>query len=365
MPLKITKRNGSPYWQITGSLAGERVRESTGTTDRHQAELIRLDIERTILTKRKRVGDYLLADAILAYLDKGGDDRFLSAINEHLGRTKLTAIDQELIDRTAREIYGTYKHGKKIKSYSKATLVRQFYTPLAAVLHYAADLGWMPYIRIKKPKAARPPPKWANEKWFKQFFAHAHQDIAAVVTFLAGTGCRISEVLLADWGDTNLDEGWTYVRTTKNGEPRMVYLPPFVIKAMRPYEADSGRIFSMYASRFSVNQAIERVCEKAKIEYLSTHKVGSHTYATNLSLYAGMDAKALTETGRWKDPKSTHFYTHFVTREVAKKADTLSRLVGTPMDKLTMIFAQAHRLHSTEVSAATRCRVTFVPSERN
>jgi len=327
MSLKLAKRKGSPYWQITGSLCGQRVRESTGTADRREAELKRLEIEQAILARRKRVEDYTFADAILAYIENGGDARFLGPINEHMGRYRLSEIDQDLVDRTAREIFSTFKHGNKIKTYKKSTIVRQFYTPVASVLHYASDLGWIPYFRIKKPRATRPAPQWANEKWFTKFFAHAHQDIAAVVTFLAGTGCRISEVLLADWKDTNLEEGWTYVRTTKNGEPRLVYLPPFVVEALRPYEKDSGRIFDMYSSRFSVNQAIERVCKKAKIEYLSSHKVGSHTYATNLSIYAGMDAKGLTETGRWKDPKSTHFYTHFVTREMAKKADALAQIL--------------------------------------
>jgi integrase len=327
MPLKITKRNGSPYWQITGSLCGERVRESTGTADKREAELRRLELEKAILSKRKRVSDYTLADAILAYIENGGETKFLAPINEHMGRYLLSDLNQEVLDRNAREIFSTFQHGKKLKAYKKSTIVRQFYTPLASVLHYAADMGWIPYSRIRKPKAERPAPQWANEKWFAKFFEHAHPDIAAVVTFLAGTGCRISEVLLADWRDTNLAEGWTYVRTTKNGEPRLVYLPPFVVDALRPYETDAGRIFSMYASRFSVNQAIERVCKRAGIEYLSSHKVGSHTYATNLSIYAGMDAKALTATGRWKDPKSTHFYTHFVTREMARKADTLAQIL--------------------------------------
>jgi len=327
MPLKISRREGSPFWQITGSIAGERVRESSGTADRQQAELRRIEIEKALLSRRKRREDYTLADAILAYLDQGGEDTFLKPINQRLGRLRLSEIDQDIIDRTAAEAFATFTRGKKVKAYNKATIVRQFYTPLASVLHYAADLGWTPYIRIRKPKVTRPSPKWANEKWFAKFFAHASPELAAMVTFLAGTGCRISEVLLAEWSDTNLDEGRMYVRTTKNGDPRLVYLPPFVVTALRPFEEDTGRVFTAYASRFTVNKAIARVCKKAKIEYLSTHKVGSHTYATNLSIYAGMDAKALTETGRWKDPKSTHFYTHFVTREMAKKADALAQIL--------------------------------------
>ena len=108
----------------------------------------------------------------------------------------------------------------------------------------------------------------------------------------------------------------------------MVYLSPVVVEAIRPYvEEDKETVFYMYSSRFNVNNELKRTCEKAGIEYLSTHKVGSHTFATNLALYANMDAKALTETGRWKDPKSTHHYTHYIRREQARKADALTQIL--------------------------------------
>jgi hypothetical protein len=177
MPLKVSKREGSPFWQITGSIAGQRVRESSGTADRQQAELKRIDIEQALLSRRKRREDRTFADAILAYIEQGGDDRFLALINDHMGRLRLDEIDQEAIDSTAAVVFASYKRGKKIKKYTKATIVRQFYTPVAAVLHYAADLGWIPYVRVKKPKAVRPPPKWANEKWFAKFFKHASPEL--------------------------------------------------------------------------------------------------------------------------------------------------------------------------------------------
>ncbi|MCG8043258.1 MAG: tyrosine-type recombinase/integrase [Candidatus Thiodiazotropha endolucinida] len=324
------KRKGSPYWQITGTYCGVRVRESTQTDDRRIAEKIRVEREHEIQHAKGSEKQRTVSHAIVEYIENGGENKYLHLINEHLGQVPLDEVNQHSIDRAAREAYAAYRKGDngKLRTYSKSTIKRQFYTPLASVLHYAHDIGWMPYLRIKMPKVDRPPPQWADKKWFEKFFKNASKELAAITTFLAGTGCRISETLNLKPNDVNLDEGWAYVRTTKNGEPRMVYLSEIVMNAIRPYvEADEKAVFYMYNSRHNVNNDLKRTCDKAKIEYLSTHKVGSHTFATNLALYANMDAKALTETGRWKDPKSTHHYTHYVTRDQAKKADALTQML--------------------------------------
>lgn len=291
---------------------------------------MRVEYEYEIQNSTGKKQKKTLSHAIIEYIENGGENKYLNQINEHLGTVSLNEFNQHLIDQAARVAYAGYKKGEKGKSrsYSKSTIKRQFYTPLAAVLHHAHDIGWMSYVRIKMPKVERPPPQWADKKWFAKFFKEASSELSAITTFLAGTGCRISETINLETQYVNLDEKWAYVRVTKNQEPRMVYLPDVVIEAIRPYvEENNKTVFYMYRTRHNVNDELKRTCTRAKIEYLSTHKVGSHTFATNLALYAKMDSKALTETGRWKDPKSTYHYTHYVTREQARKADVLTQIL--------------------------------------
>lgn len=330
MPLKLRKRDGSPYWQIAGTHCGVRVRESTQTDDRKVAEKIRVQREHEIQNAIYADRNKTISHAIIEYVENGGENKYLSKINETLGPVPLSEITQHLIDRAAREAYKGYKKGDsgQVRRYSNATIKRQFYTPLASILHYAHDIGWMSYFRVKMPKVERPPPQWADRKWFEKFFKEATPELAAITTFLAGTGCRISETLSLKPQNVDLEEKWAYVRTTKNKEPRMVYLSDAVVEAIRPYiEKGEKTVFSSYKSRHNVNNDLARTCKRAGIEYLSSHKVGSHTFATNLALYANMDSKALTETGRWKDPKSTHHYTHYVMREQARKAESLTQIL--------------------------------------
>lgn len=105
------------------------------------------------------------------------------------------------------------------------------------------------------------------------------------------------------------------------------YLPDFVLNEIKDLVNDDKEKLFPYKNRWEVNSSIKRVCDKAGIEYLSTHHVGSHTFATNLARMAGMDAKALTATGRWKDMKSTYHYTHYLKRQESTKADILNNLI--------------------------------------
>lgn len=176
------------------------------------------------------------------------------------------------------------------------------------------------------PAAERPAPEWAEPEWFAKLWPHCDPQLKALTTFLPFTGCRIQECLDLTWKDVSLREGWAYVRYTKNREHRTVYLPAPVLDTLRDIEAASGPVFD-YSDRDHVRRCLKTACRNADIPYLSTHKIGSHTYATWMRRYAGMDARGLLATGRWKDQKSTYHYTHTTVSEEARKADVLTQIL--------------------------------------
>lgn len=328
MGLKIIKRNGSPHWQITGTLSGVRVRESTGTDSKDVAEKLRLRREREILEGTVSKSQYTVAHAVVEYVENGGENKYLDKVVEYLGRNSLSEITQELIDQAARKAYAGFRKGKrgKHRAYKKSTIRRQFYVPLAAVLHYAADIGWMHYRRVRMPKADRPPPEWAEPDYFEKLWPHCDDDLRALTTFLPFTGCRIQECLDLDWKDVNLKEQWAYIRYTKNKEHRTVYLPAPVMQALKKIRKDKGLVFA-FIDRDHVRRRLIKATASADVPYMSTHKIGSHTYATWMRRYAGMDARGLVATGRWKDQKSAYHYTHTTVSEEARKADLLTQIM--------------------------------------
>lgn len=318
----LTLKKRGKYWHITGSLHGQRIREATGATDKKIAE--------TILAKRigevasGSTGIKTFSQAAEEYRRTGGDERFLDEVDAILGHLSLSEISQEIIDNAAAEHYGGYKRGPhaQLRPHAPSTIKRQFYIPVASVLHKAAELRWMPYMRIRTPKVKRPPPKWAEADWFEKLWAVCDPEMKRLTMFLLMTGCRIGECLALEWADVNLKEQSAFIRETKTGAYRTAYMPEMLVKTLGA--AGEGKVFP-YRDRRQVGYFLKIACDAAKIPYLSTHQLGSHTFATEM-FKAGADSRTLVDTGRWKDRRSADHYTHTSVRESSRKADAIGKL---------------------------------------
>lgn len=291
MPLKLCKRKGSATWYARGTIDGHRYFESAGTTSRAHAEAWLRSREREILD-RVYHGDRsaTFADAILVYIEKGGEKRFLKPLLDAWGPLRLAQITPTEVSRLARDRYGHMK---------PASVKRQLYIPLNAVMRAAHRANLAPLFRFDPPKVKRNPVVYADDRWLEQFFAAAHFQIAATVLFLTLTGSRVSEACRLAKTDVDLDRGEAVLRRTKSGKSRRLALAPILVDAMRGSieRASDDRVFG-YASRWSVNQAIERVCARAGLQYLSSHKVGRHAFAARL-LGQGKSLKLVQDAGGW------------------------------------------------------------------
>jgi integrase len=297
MPLKLVRRPGTKNFYLSGSIRGQRYVESTGTGSRVHAEAFRLRREREILDA-EYIGEArttIFSQAALVYLEKGGEGRYLPPLIERFGTMRLAQITPAVVSQFARERFGDV---------SPATVKRTLYTPLNSVMRAAhrAQLG--PLVVFEAPKVKRKPVQYADDRWIEQFFAHAHFRVAAIVLFMTLTSARVSEACRLAPGDIDLERGEAILRQTKSGKSRRLSLAPVLVEALRralvecAAEIDGQvRVFG-YASRFSVNQAIERVCAKAGIPYLSSHKSGRHAFAARM-LKAGHSLKLLQDAGGW------------------------------------------------------------------
>ena len=334
MPIRLVKRPKSPNWIMRGTIRRIRVEESTGTGDRRIAEEIRAKRESEILAEAVygRRATATFAQAALSYLEAGGNRRFLARIISHFGNRPLAQIDQDAIDRGARKLYPRA---------ANSTQVRQFYTPVCAVLRHAAKRGWCAMIILERPT---PPPgrvRWLVPEEGDRLLAACSDHFRPLITFLLFTGARIGEALWLDWHDVDLARGHVIFTKTKNGEARGVPLHPRVLAALANLPHREGCVFRRpdghpYARHADeprgasdgIRKALAGACRRANITNFSAHDC-RHTWAT-WHYAANCDLGALQKLGGWKTISMVMRYAHV---NVDELRGTIYRLPGGNLGK--------------------------------
>jgi integrase len=323
MPLKLRKHK-SPYWSIRGTYLGHYVDRSTGTGEKalatkHLKEL-KAEIERGAFKKKDAVG---FGAAAAAYINAGGENRYLAPLIEHFKDTPLAEIDQVAIDNAAAALY---------PDATMQTRCREVYTPISAVMHRAGDLR-----PIKRPKGSKSSKRvsWLRrEQAFALFAAADAEDteFGLLLRLFAYTGMRKSEVLRRiKVENVDLKNASIYVPKTKNTEPRQVHLTPELVAglanlfAAHPERGPTDPVF-----RFRINGYLQDKLARAMKRAGLSFPVGQngfhlfrHTWAMWMRRYAGLDTSGLVETGAWRDRASAARYEHLDATEEAKKADLL------------------------------------------
>jgi integrase len=315
----------TPHYYIRGTYLGVLVEESTGTSRREIAERLlrkkRDEIERGAVA---RPGEPTFADAALNYMTAGGERRFLTPLLHHFGTMALSAIDQAAIDRYAAAIY---------PDADAATRNRQVYTPISAVLKRAGierqikrPIGWR---GNKRTHWLTPEQAFAIFKATSVIEAPADTrvEFRILLRLLCYTGMRLGDALGLECGNVDLKAQTALLPKTKNGKPRLAYLPAVVVDELRALPRGlerSGRVFRFHNGG-RLRDLLKMTLAGAGIELperLAFH-VFCHTWASWMRQHGGLDTYDLVKTDRWADPDSADRYAHVVVNQQSRRADLL------------------------------------------
>jgi integrase len=310
MPLKLVKRHSGEIWYIRGSVRGRSLDESTRVTDRKVAEEIRTRREYELLQAsvhgRKSTATFLAAS--VAYMENGGERRFLKRVIEYFGDAPLAKIDQAAIDRAAKALY------PKAKS---STITRQLFTPVSAVLKFAAARGMCEFSRLERPPQPRGRTRWIEPEEAERLIAACSPHLKPFVIFLFCTGARLSEALRLDWKNVDLARGEVQFLATKNGDSRGVPLHPRAVRALRGLKGRSGAVFRRPDGKpyepnpkggVPVKTAFKGACRRAGIEDFTIHSI-RHSWAT-LHYRTSRDLPSLMRLGGWRTQSMVVRYLH-------------------------------------------------------
>lgn len=318
MPYKLVppKAGRWSHWRIRGTEVGVYVDRTTGVTSRRDAQRIlaewKAEAQRQAIAPRSK-GTF--AEAAIAYMEAGGERRFLTPLLKHFGDVPLARIGQAEIDAASAALY---------PSATAATRNRQVYSPMSAIMKRAGIVA-----PFKRPKGAQGTPRltWLRPEEAMRFLEAAEAVDArfgALCCFLLYTGCRLSEALRLKWSDVNLEESFAYVGRTKNGEPRPVHLPPSAIAGLLYLPKDGRSVFglSKCGRLYQMLERAEKASGGQRQDRVAFH-IFRHTYGAWMRRYSGLDTTGLVATGAWRSRQAAAVYEHAVTREEARKADLL------------------------------------------
>lgn len=322
MPLKVTKRHNSPNWYLRGTVCGIPVDETTSTRERQAAEQIRIAREAAILQRHIHGSRETVTfmEAAVLYLDSGGEPRYLAndkRLVNNLGSMPLARIDQAAIDGAARSIYPGSK---------PSTINRQVYTPVSAVMRYAAKRKLCDVVLLDRPRQPAGRIRWLTPDEAARLIHSAAPHLQPLLLFLFGTGARLSEALYLNWRDMDLSRAHVTFADTKNNEARGVPLHPSLIAALASLGHREGAVFrrpdgAPYVRPKGtkrggqISTAFGTACRNADIENFRPHDC-RHTWAT-WYYAANRDLNGLMRLGGWKSERMVLRYAHVNVGELA------------------------------------------------
>jgi integrase len=271
---------GKTYW-VSGTINGNRVRESTGHTGKERARQWAAkrewELEQEGVFGPESV--FTFGAALNMYIEGGGEQRFLMPLLDEMGNRLVKDIMPGDIVDLANRLY---------PDASSATKNRQVITPVTAIFRHAAKRGKCAPLLIERFETKRIiRRKTATWEWVRSFTATAKPKLVALALFLPSTAARIGEALALEWKDVDLEAGTALLRDTKNGEDRLTTLLPPVREALMalPRRAGQKMVFEFY-DRSDVRRQVIVACAKAGI-------------ATTMNA-DGVDPRTAASAGGWK-----------------------------------------------------------------
>jgi integrase len=262
---RLSKTTGkADGFTIVGSVAGVRVRRRAQSNDaklaRKEAALLEGEILNTAWHGERR-GVHTFAEAVLAYFEaeprseatKARYNRVLRAV----GDVKLGTIDQDTVTKL--------RNGLLQPDHKPATVTREIINPLRAVMRLAQERGWCnaPKFRVAAETAGRTLYLLPHD--VERLIAAAAPHLRPLLTFLVGTGARMSEAIELDWQDVDLVGARAIFWRTKGGKRRNTHLPPAVITALANLPHREGRVFR-WTTRTRKDGTVRRIVDYADRE---------------------------------------------------------------------------------------------------
>lgn len=317
--MSLYRRPGSDIWYVGLRRRGRaRLRKSTGTSDREEAELVHAELE--IAVRRERQGGKRFTDALSAWLTAQDRSRQeLSALAQISARYK----DRPLRDVTGESIADTFGHLSAATFNRTSNIIR-------AALRIAEARGWMERApTIARRKVRRTSFRWLTRDEWKRLRAELADHLRPMADFAIATGLRWGNVAGLKWDRVDLRGRQVFIEAGSAKGRRAIAVPlnAAAIQALRDAPgARTGFVFT-YAGKplQSPKTAWHGAIRRSGIAPVRWHDL-RHTWAS-WHVMNGTPLAVLRELGGWASLEQVMIYAHLAPSHVAQFAEN-ARPVG-------------------------------------
>jgi integrase len=294
MSLRLKKRG--EIWWYAGTVAGRRLRGSTKTAQKSEAQRIANEIESAELAGGRDPGSVLtFAQAAIEYRkSRATIPRYLEMVEDYWKDTLVRDITKGSLKRAALTLM---THG------TGATRNRAVIVQTSAVINYCAEMDMCPPFKATRFPEINKTKEPATAEWVLAFMAHASPHLGALACFMFGTGARIGEAINVVWGDVDLSAATARIVMSKiGGVERTAHLPPQLVAALANIPSNREATSQVFA--YSMSSAVtlpwKAVIGRAGIKAITPHGC-RHGFATAM-LQAGIDPATVARDGGWASP---------------------------------------------------------------
>lgn len=303
-PYRLIPPGRRRYWYLRGTFVGRRHEVSTGETDRAGAE--------------KWAAAYYASVLSDAVPDAGQTVGFARATEAFIAWKRPNRSDEKLLRTVAAWFAGKpltdIRHAHAVEAAnalrphaSGPTKNRKVIVPIAAVMHYAAEQGWVDYRRFKKFREARRSPRQpATDETMSALLAATTGHKRAILAVLYETGLRITDAINIEWEAVNLPAGRLRAKVGKTDDLIVIPLSAALVALLANLPKGPRYVFP-WRTRRGVYAWLKPLRQKLGVEY--TPHQSRHALAT-AALEAGIPDRQAADLGAWRDARSLHRYQH-------------------------------------------------------
>ena len=307
--MSLYKDPNSPHWYISVCVAGKRVRQSTGTADKREAQRIH-DQLKAGLWQRKQSGACWVDACIdwLAAAQRHESDRYrIRSIP--IPNVPLTELSAATIESRLSLVPATHNR--------EANLVM-------AVLNLAKRKGHIETVpNIERKKIPEQRIRWLTETEWKRLCAQLPAHLKPLAQFSLATGLRQHNATHLQWSQVDLRRkvAWIHPDQAKAGKPIGIPLSDAAMQVLRGQLGQSEEWVFPYKGKplGQIKGAWGKALKRAGIEGFRWHDL-RHTWAT-WHVQAGTPLEVLQKLGGWASYSMVLRYAHFAPDHLAGYAN--------------------------------------------